>query len=659
MGSNHFLQTIFEATGPIAKHLKDYELRPQQIRMALTIREAIASGRHLLVEAGTGVGKSLAYLIPFIEWTERNDKKVIISTYTKMLQEQLIKKDLPFLKKALSFEIRFALCLGGQNYLCLRRLKKGYHYNLFESERETREINKISEWLERTDTGLRSDLDFEPNESTWSKVCRETDLCLGKKCPHRMDCFYNKARRKEYKAQILVTNHHLYFANLISGGKVLPKFDAVVFDEAHTLEDVATDYLGIEVSNFQLKYFLDSIFNPETGKGLLNWIPKLSRKERESLEKILNEVRSASQLFFLDLVSQFGEDSKILRMRKRNFIFNHLKEPLFGLLSELVKLEEKVEGEEEEIEIKSFISRGQGINSGLEAIISQSLDGYVYWIEILNRPKRSLKLILRAAPIDISREFRKNVLNKVNPIVFTSATLSTNKSFEFIKTRLGLGDADELLLDSPFNYRENVLTYLCEDLPDPSIDIDLFREEAIAKIKKILSITNGRAFVLFTSFKMMDAAYDRLKEELEDLYIFRQGDEPRYKLLERFKRQDKSVLLGTNSFWQGVDVPGKALECVIIAKLPFAVPDDPVIEARMESLQAQNKNPFIHYQIPQAIIMLRQGFGRLIRTKNDRGMVALLDPRIKIRFYGKRFLEALPECRQTSDLEEVKRFFAR
>lgn len=674
------LEEIFKATGLIARHLKNYEFRPEQIQMAEAVERSITSNRHLVVEAGTGVGKSLAYLIPFIKWSIRFNKKVVISTYTKTLQEQLIKKDLPFLRDILGLNFRFALCLGGQNYLCLRRLNQSFSYDLFEQRREIKEITRISKWQEETETGLRLDLKFKVSESTWAKLCRESDLCLGKKCLYRKECFYNKARLKQYRSHILVTNHHLYFANLISGGRVLPKFDAVVFDEAHTLEDVATNYLGIELSNFKLKYLLDSIFNPQSGKGLLVRLSYLNRKRAEDVEKKLNELRIAAQSFFSELISKFGEDSKVLRIRTKDFIFNHLKEPLLGLTSILAGFLDDAKKEEQRLEIKSFVSRGKEINSNLEAIMNMSLEGCVYWAEILNpvrnktpeasaldtkcqgisnginRPRRP-KYSLCAAPIDISDEFKARVLDKVKPIIFTSATLSTNGNFEFKKRGLGIEEADELLLGSPFDYREKALLYIPESLPDPSLEFESYQKEVIAEIKRILSIMNGRTFVLFTSFKMLDATYDTLKDDLIDLNVLRQGDAPRYKLLEKFKRRDSSVLLATNTFWQGVDVPGRALECVIISKLPFAVPEEPIIEAKMELLRSQNKDPFIHYQIPQAIIMLRQGFGRLIRTKDDIGMVAILDPRIKTRFYGKSFLGALPECQEVSRLEQVQRFF--
>lgn len=642
----------------IAGHLKDYDFRPQQIQMAKAVEEAILSSRHLLVEAGTGVGKSLAYLIPFVKWSVANKKKVIVSTYTKTLQEQLMEKDLPFLQDALNLNFRFALCVGSQNYLCLRRFNQGFNYELFEGKREVKEIMRINKWQKKTDTGVRFELDFEPSESTWSKICRQSDLCLGKKCIYRKNCFYNKAKLAQYNAHILITNHHLYFANLVSGGKVLPNFDAVVFDEAHTLEDIATSYLGIEISNFKIKYFFDSILNPKSGKGFLLRIRSLNRKKATDLEKRLDEARISAKVFFSGIISKFGEDSKVFRIRTKNLPFNHLKEPLLGLTSTLGELLKDVKTEEDRIEIKSFISRGKEINSGLEAIINMSLDGYVYWIEIQDRPRRP-RYSLCAAPIDISSEFKDKVLDKVRPIIFTSGTLSTNGNFEFKKRGLGIEDADELLLGSPFDYRRNALLYIPETMPDPSVEFELYQSEVIEEIKKTISIMKGRTFVLFTSFKMMDATFDALKRQSIGLNILRQGDAPRYRLLEKFKSQENSILLGTNTFWQGIDVPGKALECVIITKLPFAVPDDPIVEAKMELLQSQNKNPFIHYSLPQAIIMLRQGFGRLIRRKDDIGMISILDPRIRTRYYGRRFLDALPECRRASRLQQVQEFFSR
>ncbi|MFH1338902.1 MAG: helicase C-terminal domain-containing protein [Candidatus Omnitrophota bacterium] len=650
------LNDIFRENGLISRHLGNYELRAEQIHMANAVQEAIRLNKHLLVEAGTGVGKSLAYLVPFIKWSTESDKRAVVSTYTKTLQEQLVNKDLPFLERVLDIDFKFALCVGSQNYICLRRMNQGYAYDLFDSERELAEIQRINRWLGESETGLYSDLDFEPAESTWSKICRESDLCLGRGCSFKNRCFYRKARSKEEQADILVVNHHLFFANLVSGGKVLPEFESVVFDEAHTLENVATEYLGIEITNFKIKSLLDSIFNPQSGKGFLARIAKRSRARAESIKECLDETRNAAQAFFVELTSKFGKESKVQRIRTPDFIFNYLKEPLLILLSRLAKAQDAAEDHEDKIQIKSYILRAKELNSGLEAIISQALDGHVYWTEILDRPKRP-KYSLYAAPVDISKEFKERVLSGIKLVVFTSATLSTSGNFEFIRKSLGIDEANELLLASPFDFKNQVIVYIPQNLPDPNREFEDYQREAIKEIERILAFMRRKTFVLFTNYKMLDKAYGVLRQDLNDFNILRQGDAPRYKLLDKFKAKDCSVLLGTNTFWQGVDVPGKALECVIIAKLPFAVPDDPITEARMELISAQNKDPFVHYQIPQAIIMLRQGFGRLIRAKSDIGMVALLDPRIKTRFYGRKFLRALPECQYASTLEEVEKFF--
>ncbi len=675
------INDIFGENGVIAKHLKTYEFRPQQMIMANAVGSAIELNKHLLAEAGTGVGKSLAYLVPFIKWSKDFSKKIVISTYTKTLQEQLVNKDLPFLRTALNIDFRFALCVGAHNYLCLRRLNRGYNYDLFDTNREVEEIRRITEWKNKTESGLYSDLEFEPIAATWNKVCREGDLCLGKKCLYRKDCFYNKAKLIQDKADILVINHHLFFANLISGGNVLPNFEAVVFDEAHTLENVATEYLGIEISNFKIDYFLDSIYNPKSGQGFLKVIRKISEEKADNIKESIYKLRTTSDLFFSELISKFGEESKVQRIRTRGFISNYLKEPMKELILLLGKALDDAKELEDKIEIKSFILQAQAINSGLSAIISQypgehrSLDDNVYpiedidsepnepesadwvwWIEILARVRRP-KYSLYGAPIDISDAFKQMILDTIKPIIFTSATLSTNGNFDFIKQSLGIENAEELILTSPFDYTQQVLVYIPKTLPDPKINFELYQKEAINEIERIINIMQGRTFVLFTNYKMLDMANTILQEKFDDFNIFKQGDAPRYKLLERFKNSNKSVLLGTNTFWQGVDVPGKALECVIITKLPFAVPDEPIIEAKMELLTAQGKNPFLYYQIPQAIIMFRQGFGRLIRRKSDIGMVAILDPRIKTRFYGKSFLESLPECRQVDKLEDVEKFF--
>lgn len=706
------IEDVLGKSGIIANKLDSYELRPQQLDMALAIGKSIDENKHLIVEAGTGVGKSMAYLVPFIFWTVKNRKKVVISTYTKTLQEQLIKKDLPFLRNALKsahtdtchnnsspeaeqerkekFDFSFALCVGGQNYLCLRRFNQAQMHGVFDTRKEAGEFQKIIEWEGQTRNGLRSELDFEPSHAVWSKTCRESDLCFGKKCPFKDDCYYNKARRKEYKAQILVTNHHLFFANLVNEGRVLPDFNAVVFDEAQTLEDVATSYFGIEISNFKVKFLFDSILNPKTGKGLITRLLKPSDKTVATIRKTLDEARQASNLFFSEVIEKYGTGSKTTRIRGKCVINNYLNKPLFNLSGTLESLLELVKTEEERLEIYAFANRCSETNRNISAIINQDLEGYVYWTEIekrtdpselLNHKHASLRAgthrqarcSLFAAPINIAEEFEKQIFGKIRPVILTSATLSVNGNFNYIKERLGIpakhfkqdeyatnitndGDFREKIIGSPFNFSENALIYVPDNIPDPNQEPDEYKQNIIKHIKDIISHAQGRSFILFTSYEMLNAVYEKINAVNNTFTLFRQGDKPRYQLIEEFKTSHKPVLFGTATFWQGVDVPGEALKCVIITKLPFAVPSDPIIEARMELLKAQNKNPFMHYQVPQAITLLRQGFGRLIRTATDTGIVAILDPRIRSKYYGRHFLNSLPDCKKVSDIKDIKNF---
>ena len=729
-----FIEDVLGKDGVISKKLGSYELRPQQLDMALAIQKAIEENKHLIVEAGTGVGKSMAYLIPFIFWSVRNNKKVIISTHTKTLQEQLIKKDLPFLRNALKsvnifadasddnsysenrqedkFDFSYTLCVGGQNYLCLRRLHQAQSQNVFNTQKEFDEFQHIVQWEAHARRGLRSELDFEPSLVVWSKICRESDLCFGKQCSFKDDCYYNRARRKEYKAQILVTNHHLFFANLASDGRVLPDFDAVVFDEAHTLEDIATSYFGIGISNSRIKYMLDSILNPKTGKGLITRLfdsPNVSDQARQAdiisdCEKLLREAGSASDLFFSEIIEKYGTGNKTTRIREKSTINNYLSKPLSNLFDLLEFLSKQVKTDEDRLEICAFANRCSDINNNIATIMNQDLKEYVYWADIERKKShyetfsdtlqltnklepinhKQTRCSLLAAPINVAVEFEKQIFGKTRPVILTSATLSINGSFKYIKERLGIpvydqtntekptitleqdgfdspitreDDYCEKAIGSPFNFPENALIYIPDNIPDPNQQADEFKDSIVKHIEEIITHSQGRAFILFTSFKMLNSVYGENQDGLDEFTLFRQGDKTRYQLIEEFKTSQKPVLFGTATFWQGVDVPGEALKCVIITKLPFAVPDEPIIEARMELLKSQNKNPFMFYQVPQAITLLRQGFGRLIRSTTDTGVVAILDPRIKSKFYGKYFLNSLPDCKKVSDIEDIKNFF--
>ena len=647
------ISNIFTKDGILAKSLKDYEYRPQQVIMAEAIADNINNNSHLIVEAGTGVGKSLAYLIPLILWAREENKKVVISTFTKALQYQLVNKDIPFLKDALSLDFSFALCVGGENYLCLRRLNQAGSHGLFELD-ETEALKELFDWKDRTKTGLKSDMDFEPLPKLWQKVCREGDICFGKKCSYYEKCFYQRAKAIERKAHILITNHHLFFAHIASGWNVLPKFDSIVFDEAHQLEDIASGYLGIEVSNYRIKNLINTISNPFTRKGLLSRLEWLTPHTISEINLLTNRVRRAGDGFFGVLSEKLDGTTK--RIRVENFIPNLLKEPLINLFEGLKPLMKSAENYEDEKEILSLIDRCITLSSDIDSIISQTLTDHVYWGEIDGK-----RIRIAATPIDISSILREQVFENIKPVILTSATLSIKGDFSFLRERVGLNNGNELALDSPFNYRENVMIYTPNGISDPK-DTEEFKRDVIDSIKSILNITHGRTLILFTSYEMLNRAYNALNRlnnsnRLNSLNFLRQGEMDSYKLVEEFKERDNTVLLGTYTFWQGVDIPGDALQCVIIVRLPFQVPDDPVTEARLERLKENGKDPFIHYQIPNAILMFKQGFGRLIRTQSDKGIVAILDPRVRTRFYGERFLDSLPDCMRTDSIEKVEEFF--
>lgn len=641
--------------GVISRTLNAYESRPEQIKMAEAVCDAIEHDKHLLVEAGTGIGKSLAYLAPFIIHAVESQKKIVVSTNTKTLQQQLCQKDLPFLKRALGVEFDYALCLGSENYLCKRRLNNSFTCDLFETGAQAEDLKKIIGWSGRTESGIRSDLGFIPREGVWDNVCRDPDLCFGNKCHYKESCFYRRAKNEQKNAHILIVNHSLFFTNLSKGGQVLPQFDAVVFDEAHTLEEAAAGCLGFEVSNAQVKYLFDSIYNPNTRRGLSGRF-RHAKHQISVIHHSLQEARTAAVQFFDAAAEKFGSQSDVKRIQTANIIYNYLDEPLKGLTDAIKGLIDYVNNEEDEALIKSYAKRCASLRVSLAFILNLEREDYVYWAEV-SASRRGARYSLLASPIEIADELDKQLFSIIKPIVLTSATLATNNNFSFIKKRLGIKDPEEVLLDSPFNYKENVLLYLPKKIADPGDDLQLFQRQALEHIKRIIDIMAGRTFILFTSFRMLNFISNELRTSYKDILFLRQGERPRYALLEEFKKNPNAVLLGTNSFWQGVDVPGRALECVVITKLPFSVPDDPVTEARMERIESRNGNPFVEYQVPQAIMMFKQGFGRLIRTKLDRGIVAVLDPRISTKYYGKSFINAIPECKHIYDIGDIKDFF--
>jgi ATP-dependent DNA helicase DinG len=632
---------IFGESGMVAQTMRAaYEYRPQQIEMAQVVEKAISSRTHVIVEAGTGIGKSLAYLVPLITWTREENQRAVVATYTKALQQQLMDKDLPFLRNVLG-DFRYALSVGGENYLCLRRFDHLRIGNLYE-QHEIEPLNRLFAWSTMTRTGLRSDLDIEPPASLWAKACRQADLCFGKDCSYYKDCFYLRAKVIEQQAHILVANHHLFFADMATGGNVLPHYEAVVFDEAHQIEDVATDYLGVEITNFSVRYLLDSLLSQRTRKGLLTRL-SIQDSALQALRGMVDGLRVISDNFFLNL-HPFLVKEPALRIRRRNIVPDILSEPLRELRDELLTI--AVESQEEELEVKAFASRAETLAAAVRLNLEQSAEGFVYWAERENSRYR-----LVASPIDVAETLRENLFGRTGTVVLTSATLSAAGNFTYIKSRLGLDAPLELLLDSPFDFERQVMLYLAPNLDDQQAAG--FQEKFDGELKAVLSITGGRTLVLFTSYGQLRKSAETLRRELPGLGFLCQGEMPAYRLIEQFKGVPDAVLMGTASFWQGIDIPGDALQCVVIAKLPFAVPDEPIIEARMERL----KNPFFEYQVPQATLLFRQGFGRLIRTKTDRGAVAVLDSRIMTKNYGKWFLRSVPKCRITDNREDFRLFF--
>ncbi len=642
---------IFDKTGLLAEKLNNYECRPQQLVMANRIGEAIRDKEHLIVEAGTGTGKTLSYTVPFLYWTVNEKKRVIISTYTKALQQQLMDNDLPLLKRMLNLDVKYALCMGSENYLCLRRFFRAQVdvVGVFESLKEVEEFRQIDEWRKITRTGLRHEIGFEPTTNIWTKICRESELCLHQKCEYKDECFYSRARKFQNQSQILVANHHLFFANLMANNMLLPSFDGVVFDEAHNLEDVATTYLGVDVSNTGIRYLLDSLYATQTQKGLLS---RLKIDNAEIIQQI-GEVRHAAEQFFLNIHGLSGNNAQTMRLRDKNFINNIIKEPIFSLISGLNRVKKAVNIEAEQVEIDAFIERAQKVNDSLECIINQSIEGFVYWLET-TRKARYNRIVLHANPINVAQRLKSIVFDQMSPVILTSATLTCNKSFDYIKSRLGLNTAAHLILDSPFDYARQSLLYVPQHVPDPRDE--KYIESAAKEIEDLLTLTHGRAFILFTSYSMLNKLHEIVSKRLPNFNHIKQGDFSPSKAIEMFKVLDHSVIWGTSTFWQGVDVPGEALQCVVITRIPFAVPDDPIIEARVESLKQQNIEPFWNYQVPQAIILTKQGYGRLIRHGDDFGIVAILDSRIHTKGYGRLFIQSLPPSLRVSTLKEAAGF---
>lgn len=632
--------------GLVAAKLPSYELRPQQLAMAEAVGAAFADQQHLLVEAGTGVGKSFAYLIPAIELAVHHGKRVLVSTHTIALQEQLIQKDIPFLRKVFPEEFSAVLVKGRSNYIGLRRLSRASKRQelLFDTKGQLSELWKIEDWAYKTQDGSRSDLEHEPSLPVWDRVKSEHDDCLGRKCPTYQPCFYQRARRRAAEAQLLIVNHAMLFSDIAvrrEGSSILPDYEYVVLDEAHTVESVAGDHLGTNLTNTQIYYLLNSLHNPRTGKGLLR-LPAGAKAIAA-----VHAAHGAVEDYFGALQDWLAEHpGGHGRLREPPSARQKVSAALVELRLALTDLRDSVESEDDRLELAATADRCKGLAAAIADWHGQTAEDWVYWVEAAAGPRQRVTLCGR--PIDVGPLLKTALFDVAKSVVMTSATMTVARDdpFAYLRSRLGLETVRTLCLGSPFNYREQVTAYVETDIPDPA-DTGAHIPAACEAIKKYLCLSEGRAFVLFTSYAMMKQCAERLTSFLEEQHmpLLLQGSGlPRTMMLDRFRAIPRSVLFGADTFWAGVDVPGEALSNVIIVKLPFAVPNHPVVEARMERIRQAGGNPFMEFQLPEAVLKLKQGVGRLIRTRTDRGIVVILDPRVVTKHYGRMFLEALPDC---------------
>ena len=640
----------FAADGPLARALEGFEPRGGQIEMAESVAAALAGRSVLLAEAGTGTGKTLAYLVPAILSRQR----VLVSTGTKNLQEQIFFKDLPLLREALGVPFKATCMKGRGNYLCLHRFDAFRESPAIRSLDETLNLRILERWAEHTETGDRAEVEDLPEDLPfWTEIAATTENCIGAECPRYGDCFVVRMRQQAAESDVVIVNHHLLCADAAvrqsTFGEVIPRCSNAIVDEAHQLEDVATQYFGLSVSNYRLDDLVRDVERafavPANGDPEhRNQVATTARRIREHSRQFF----SALHMVRFEWTTAKAAESKA-RVKAKDLA--RVAEDGAALISALESLQADVALTKDATEdVQAVGRRATEIKDDLRFLLKANDPGFVFFLETRGRG-----VFLRASPIDVSSTIRQLLLDRMDATVLTSATLTVDGSFDYVRGRLGVGRATELKLDSEFDYQRQSILYLPKRIPDPR-QTD-FAAAAAREIVSILKATSGRAFVLFTSYANLREVHRLASMELE-YPILVQGTAPRSALLRDFKTTPNAVLLATSSFWQGVDVVGDALSCVIIDKLPFASPGDPITAARVEAITARGGSPFGEYQIPLAILTLKQGLGRLLRHRQDRGVLAVLDPRLKTMAYGRRFLASLPPSPVTSELSDVVRFFA-
>jgi ATP-dependent DNA helicase DinG len=728
---SQYIDSILGVGGTFSKESIDYQPRPQQIEMANAVELSLNSGKHALIEAGTGTGKTFAYLVPAINYALKNDSKIVISTKTKNLQSQILNKDIPFLKKILPCDFKVEKVVGIGNFICFHRLEKYLDSDNIDNIKEIKKLisfyckdtacfNKLIKLSKQKRTLLDEEEEEEKNSSIkrikaiiseseeyegyddieleavtgtkeeygevdnqlWSSVCAESDSCHKKTCEFYEQCFYYKAKERQKEANILIVNHALFFADLairkslgfVNENAVIPKHSIAIFDEAHDIENVAANFMGIQLSNYRLKYFVNTLVsNINNNKSLR---AAVGTKVISKMILLVEEVTTETVNFFNDIREKFinKDGMNIHRIKEPYFADNSgilkslegVKNSLLDIIREMGALiiDGKIEigsarGQESEIkDIKVFIERTNILIQHINKLVGMTDKDWAYWVDISEK-----KVSICGSPVDIAKELRGSLFGRITCIL-TSATIAVNGKFSFIAKRLGLEDIDDsiqLMVGSPFNYFQQAMLCIPEDSMEPTVNnSEAFSERIADQIKRIVKISNGRAFVLFTSYKLMNDVYNIVEDTLSDwgYPVFRQSSGcSREKLIQKFLDNDNSILFGAESFWQGIDVPGDKLSCVIIPKIPFANPSEPLIAARMDFIKKQGQNPFLTYSLPDSVLRLKQGTGRLIRRESDKGVLAILDRRILTKGYGTTIINSLPNYYQTKDIDHLKLVF--